>query len=334
VISLTRPSLVPLDDEEYNADNMNQINPTFVEGSEDIMGAEVCVCGAEGCESCMGAESFGAKKRKCILCKKSKEIVGDGGFETFEGKKMKGAVCSTCEDEFVNVAYEDYDLPNTQYVSAESDGQQLENLSIKTDKRLRFVLFGFTALLTISAPIVSFFYPSAWTFILAAALAFTIGTNLLISVVTVRVEDKADLMEARMVELLGSLNTAAFRLEEFHGQLDVINIPAVKELVENVREEFAPGLNSFDDVDIGAISYEVRRWTAFVDTLDMDKVGNYLKHIRKAEHKDKPVMVVHEADPDYDVYWNDADISEPDPLISILSKNRADDVDFLSRIIG
>ena len=73
----------------------------------------------------LNAESFDAEKRKCILCKKSKEIVGDGGFETLEGKKMKGAVCSTCEDEFVNVAYEDYDLPNTQYVrGAESFGAE------------------------------------------------------------------------------------------------------------------------------------------------------------------------------------------------------------------
>ena len=64
----------------------------------------------------LNAESFDAEKRKCILCKKSKGIVGGGGFETFEGKKKKGAVCSTCEYEFVNVAYEDYDLLNTQYV--------------------------------------------------------------------------------------------------------------------------------------------------------------------------------------------------------------------------
>ena len=56
--------------EEYNADNMNQINPTFVEGSEDIMGAEVCACNAEDCESCMGAESFGAERETCYYCDK------------------------------------------------------------------------------------------------------------------------------------------------------------------------------------------------------------------------------------------------------------------------
>lgn len=54
----------------------------------------------------------------CVLCKTSQKIVGDGGFETFEGKKMSGAVCSPCEDEFVAVAYEDYDLPNNKYVIA------------------------------------------------------------------------------------------------------------------------------------------------------------------------------------------------------------------------
>ena len=88
--------------EEYNADNMNQINPTFVEGSEDIMGAEVCACNAEDCESCMGAESFGAENKICEVCGdeyaekvKSMNVCGDCYYlaESFDadGLHVSGA---------------------------------------------------------------------------------------------------------------------------------------------------------------------------------------------------------------------------------------------------
>tara|TARA_R110000851_G_scaffold44292_2_gene109028 strand:+ start:669 stop:2207 length:1539 start_codon:yes stop_codon:yes gene_type:complete len=69
------PTIVEGAENIMEAENMNQINPTFVEGSEDIQGAEGCVCNAEGCESCMGAEGLkrdscccGATKSKPCLC--------------------------------------------------------------------------------------------------------------------------------------------------------------------------------------------------------------------------------------------------------------------------
>lgn len=208
--------------------------------------------------------------------------------------------------------------------------------SIEMDKRIRSILFVFTALLVMSAPVVSYIYPTAWTYILAAALAFTIGTNLLISVVTVRVEDKADLMEARMVELLESLNVAANRLEAFHTQIDGINVPAIRDLLENVRDEVAPGLHSFDDIDIRAISDEIRKASQFIDTLDMDKVSNYLKHIRKEEDRDKPLLSNYGIpDPEYNEYWEDDSQKQPqDNLISNLLTNNDETEQVLSRLMG
>jgi len=237
------------------------------------------------------------------------------------------------------------DLPSLVPIDDEEELTGLEQdivkmkVSIEQDKRIRLVLFGLTFALVVSAPVVSYIYPTAWTYILAAALAFTIGTNLLISIVTVRVEDKADLMEARMVELLESLHVAANRLEEFHTQLDGINIPAIRDLLENVREEVAPGLRSFDDIDIQAISYEIQRVSQFANTLDMDKLGHYLKHIRKEEDKDKPILLgVTEPDPEYEEYWEeDSRDNFQNTLISnLLAREEVQDneASVISRLMG
>lgn len=236
-------------------------------------------------------------------------------------------------------------LPTLVPLEDEGLDSQIEEIrkTIEWEKKVRISLFIFTALLVIGAPVISYLYPSTWTLILASALAFTIGTNLLISVVTVRVENKADSMEERMVELLESLHIAAHRLEVFHTQLDGINIPAIRDLLENVRDEVAPGLHSLDDIDIVAISHEIRRASAFFDTLDMDKLGGYLRHIRKEEDQDKPfLMPVVELDPDYEEFWGDDedDIDEGRSLIANLfnsdndaSSSQQDDA-FLTRLIG
>ena len=93
------------------------------------------------------------------------------------------------------------------------------------DKRIRQVLAAFTALLVIAAPIISALYPSTWTLILSTALAFTIGTNLLISVVTVKVESKAQKLEERMAALIKDLNETADRMSSLHDTLNIANIP-------------------------------------------------------------------------------------------------------------
>ena len=237
---------------------------------------------------------------------------------------------------------EDWGLPSLVPIEDDVPSDlQLEIIgmkdSIESDKQIRIILFGFTFLLVVTAPVVSYFYPTAWTYILAAALAFTIGTNLLMSVVTVRVEDKADLMEARMVELLESLHVAANRLEEFHTQLDGINIPAIRDLLENIREEVAPGLQSFDDIDIRAIADEIQRASQFLNTLDMDKVGNYLRHIRKVEDQDKPILAsLTETDPEYHEYWEDNLQSESSLISNLFSQDEPheNEVSVISRLMG
>ena len=81
----------------------------------------------------------------------------------------------------------------------QDDIEWLRETNLK-DKRIRQVLAAFTGILVIAAPVISALYPSTWTLILSTALAFTIGTNLLISVVTVKVESKAQKLEEKALE--------------------------------------------------------------------------------------------------------------------------------------
>lgn len=225
-------------------------------------------------------------------------------------------------------------LYDDEFENELSDNLQWLQEQRKKDIAIRMKLLGFSLLLTIIAPFLQHYYPEAWTYILATGVAFTIGTNLLISVVSTRVEDKADKMEARMVELMDSLNEATDRLRDFHTQLDSVNIPGVQNMLDDVRNELAPGLNSLDDLDIKHIAHEIRRASRFVDTLDMDKVSKYLGHIQKEEFE----MEYEFDEEDEEDFW-----AEPEPLPplpSILSikasqeneKQRQDRI--LSRLIG
>jgi hypothetical protein len=195
------------------------------------------------------------------------------------------------------------------------------------DVSVRTRLLIFSILLTITAPFVSYLYPTAWTYILATGVAFTIGTNLLISVVSTRVEDKAGKLETRMVELLDSLNLAAMRLEVFHEQIESVNIPAVQAMLENIRNEVAPGLQSLDDLDVGQIAYEIRRASHFVDTLDMEKVGVYISHIKKEE------VPANDDDDDDTDYWGDEEEFHFDePLVKLVPSQKSELPD-LSQIL-
>lgn len=198
------------------------------------------------------------------------------------------------------------------------------------DVSIRRRLLAFSFLLTFSAPFLSFFFPTAWTYILATGVAFTIGTNLLISVVSTRVEDKADKMEERMVELMDSLNEATDRLQSFHQQLDSVNIPGVQNLLEDVRDELAPGLQSLDDVDIGQIAQEIRRASRFVDTLDMEKLGAYLNHVRKDDYE--PAV----EDEEINEYW-DEPVNDLPSILSIKASQDAEkdrQSEILARLIS
>ena len=53
----------------------------------------------------------------------------------------------------------------------------------------------------------------------------------------------------------------------------------VHQLLENVFEdEVAPGLHSLEDIDVEDHLLEIRKASAFIETLDMEKVGMYLTY--------------------------------------------------------
>ena len=143
---------------------------------------------------------------------------------------------------------------------------------VKQDRIIRIILTLFTAMLVIAAPIVSYLYPATWNIILSTALAFTIGTNLLISVVTVKVESKAQQLEERMQILVHELNQTAERMSGLHETLNIANIPGVIDLFETVKNEFMPGFRSLEDLDLHVVTNEIKRASAFVETLDKDKI--------------------------------------------------------------
>ena len=149
------------------------------------------------------------------------------------------------------------------------------------DKRIRQVLAALTALLVIAAPIISALYPSTWTLILSTALAFTIGTNLLISVVTVKVESKAQKLEERMAALIKDLNETADRMSSLHDTLNIANIPGAIDLFETVKHEFMPGFKSLEDLDLRFVTSEIRKVSEFAETLDRDKLLGVISQFTK-----------------------------------------------------
>lgn len=154
---------------------------------------------------------------------------------------------------------------------------------VRQDKKIRTLLTIFTGLLVIVAPIVAYMYPTTWQIILSTALAFTIGTNLLISVVTVKVESKAQQLEERMQILVQELNETAERMSGLHETLNIANIPGAIDLFETVKNEFMPGFKSLEDVDLALVSTEIKRASSFVDTLDKDKLLGLINQFTKPD---------------------------------------------------
>lgn len=165
----------------------------------------------------------------------------------------------------------------------ERDEWQAYIAMVKRDKQIRLALTVFTGLLVVIAPIIAYSYPSAWNLILSTALAFTIGTNLLISVVTVKVEGKAQSLEERMEKMIQELNDTAERMSGLHKTLNIANIPGAVDLFETVREEFIPGIRSLQDLDLESITMEVKRASQFVDTLDREKLFNLINQFTKED---------------------------------------------------
>ena len=162
----------------------------------------------------------------------------------------------------------------------QDDIEWLRETNLK-DKRIRQVLAAFTGILVIAAPVISALYPSTWTLILSTALAFTIGTNLLISVVTVKVESKAQKLEERMAALIKDLNETADRMSSLHDTLNIANIPGAIDLFETVKNEFMPGFKSLEDLDLRLVTTEIRKVSEFAETLDRDKLLGVLSQFTK-----------------------------------------------------
>lgn len=177
------------------------------------------------------------------------------------------------------VPIDDFDEEEDSY---QDDIDWLRETNLK-DKRIRQALAVLTGLLVIAAPLISVLYPSTWTIILSTALAFTIGTNLLISVVTVKVESKAQKLEERMAALIKDLNETADRMVSLHDTLNIANIPGAIDLFETVKNEFMPGMKSLEDLDLRFVSSEIRKVSEFADTLDKEKLMGVISQFTKED---------------------------------------------------
>ena len=142
----------------------------------------------------------------------------------------------------------------------------------KRTEKLRYGLLVFTVVLMVIGPALQFYYADMFLYILAAGIAFTIGTNLTIGILSIRIEDKADLMEARMVDLLEQLSTSTDQLSEFNEVLGRVPIHTMVESIESARDELGPALTNMQDVGWGEITDAIQTTLRWVDRLDMDKI--------------------------------------------------------------
>ncbi len=155
-----------------------------------------------------------------------------------------------------------------------------ETVSSLTEKqkniRLRIALGIFTLALMIVGPVLQYYYADLFLYVLAAGIAFTIGTNLTIGILSIRIEDKAELMERRMTELLTELSTSTDQLMEFNGQLAQFPLQSMLDALEIAREELGPTLSQIQGVSWLDISQAVTTAMDFSETLDTDKIKSLM----------------------------------------------------------
>jgi hypothetical protein len=150
-----------------------------------------------------------------------------------------------------------------------------ESTSSTVKQRRRLV--GFTIFLIVAMPIANWFYPIAWVYVLSAAMAFTIGTNLTIFIISTQIEDKADKMEKKMESLIDELDRAATGLDYFQRELSGINIPAIKEAMDTAREELQPALHRLDGVSWESLSTAVENGFRVWERLDKVKIEKFVR---------------------------------------------------------
>ena len=157
-------------------------------------------------------------------------------------------------------------------------GQSISSTNSRSQlERQRRMLVSFTCLLVICMPIFQHFYPQINAYVLSAAMAFTIGTNLTIFIISTQIEDKADEMERKMESLLDELDRAATGLDTFQKELSGVNIPAIVETVERAREEMEPSLARLQDVSWENISSFMDNALSFWETVDKERLDKVIK---------------------------------------------------------
>ena len=156
------------------------------------------------------------------------------------------------------------------------DSYSLKESVSSVDKQRRR-LISFTVFLIIAMPVANYFFPVAWVYVLSASMAFTIGTNLTIFIISTQIEDKADQMEKKMESLIDELDRAATGLDYFQRELSGINIPAIKEAMDNAREELQPSLHRLDGVSWESLSSAVENSFNMWEKLDKEKIEKFVR---------------------------------------------------------
>ena len=175
--------------------------------------------------------------------------------------------------EGLNPNYEDLEL-------GEARPGQVEQ---RSKVQLRLALGGFTLFLMILGPVLQYYYADIFLYILAAGIAFTIGTNLTIGVLSVRIEDKAEIMERRIEDLLEQLSTSTDQLTEFNGQLAQFPLESMLVSLQEAREELTPTLASIQDISWSQVAQAIDLGLKWFERVDSEKIGSLLSpFIREA----------------------------------------------------
>lgn len=142
--------------------------------------------------------------------------------------------------------------------------------------RQRRALIGITITLVAVMPFLQYYIPSANSYILSAAMAFTIGTNLTIFIISTQIEDKASEMERRIENLTDELDRAQSGLDNFHSELSSVNIPAIVDGIERARNEMSPSLERLEGVSWEQLSESMNQIWAFWDRVNKDKLNKFI----------------------------------------------------------
>jgi len=138
--------------------------------------------------------------------------------------------------------------------------------------RNRQVMLWATVLIVLAVPVVNWQVPSIAPTVLAIAMGFTIATNLSITIMSMSIEDKAAGVEVRMDSLMEELERATNGLDTFHAELDNINLPRLRDNIENARDELGPSLSQFREVSWSDVADGVQVVMDFMQRVDRDKL--------------------------------------------------------------